>query len=338
MSVEIIKSDLKTGSFKSIYFFYGEEEYLKKYYLNELQKKLITAMPEFNYHIFEGKEITPDILSDAIESYPVMADNKLIIIKDLPINAIKGDFGSYLGAAKASFPTYSTLVLYEENFEFDDTRAENDFLAFFDKIGTAIKFQKVNESELVNWVSRHLKHHGHLADNNTIKYMLSITENNMTSLKNEIEKLCSYAVTPEITKAHVDAVITKTIDARIFDMTNAVAKGDYSAAFTVLDELYFLKFDDTVIAANIYWAFINLLKVKISVSCGKQTATISKELGIRDFIVNNNIRLCQRMSEQFIKKCIYHCEKADIDLKFSYGNKRVIIERLLGEILNAQNK
>ena len=50
-----LKNDLAAGRAENAYIFYGEETYLREYYLKELRRKLIPAgFEEFNYHTLEG--------------------------------------------------------------------------------------------------------------------------------------------------------------------------------------------------------------------------------------------------------------------------------------------
>ena len=45
-----LKSDLSAGNIGQVYIFYGEESYLREYYLGEIKKKLVPAgFEEFNY-------------------------------------------------------------------------------------------------------------------------------------------------------------------------------------------------------------------------------------------------------------------------------------------------
>ena len=51
-----LKSDLSAGNIGQVYIFYGEESYLREYYLGEIKKKLVPAgFEEFNYHRLSGK-------------------------------------------------------------------------------------------------------------------------------------------------------------------------------------------------------------------------------------------------------------------------------------------
>ena len=66
-----LKNDLAAGRAENAYIFYGEETYLREYYLKELRRKLIPAgFEEFNYHTLEGKDLTAETLAETAEAAP----------------------------------------------------------------------------------------------------------------------------------------------------------------------------------------------------------------------------------------------------------------------------
>ena len=79
-----LKTDLKEGNpLGNAYLFYGEESYLREYYLGEIKKKLIPAgFEEFNYHVLEGKDLTAQSLTEMAETMPMMAERTLIVVTD----------------------------------------------------------------------------------------------------------------------------------------------------------------------------------------------------------------------------------------------------------------
>ena len=80
--MKILKKDIKDKNFKKFYLFYGEEEYLKRYYENEMKTKVVTNMKEFNIDVFDGKELITTVLEDCINTAPFMSEYRLIIIKN----------------------------------------------------------------------------------------------------------------------------------------------------------------------------------------------------------------------------------------------------------------
>ena len=78
-----LKTDLKEGNpLGNAYLFYGEESYLREYYLGEIRKRLIPAgFEEFNYHALEGKDLTAQSLTEMAEAMPMLAELCLPYVK-----------------------------------------------------------------------------------------------------------------------------------------------------------------------------------------------------------------------------------------------------------------
>ena len=80
------KADLSAGTVGCAYIFYGEESYLREYYLGELRKKLVPAgFEEFNYHRLEGKDLTVQALTEMAEAMPMLSERTLIVVTDFDI-------------------------------------------------------------------------------------------------------------------------------------------------------------------------------------------------------------------------------------------------------------
>ena len=81
-----LKSDLSAGNIGQVYIFYGEESYLREYYLGEIKKKLVPAgFEEFNYHRLSGKTLTMQELNEAVEAMPMMAERTFIRVDDVDL-------------------------------------------------------------------------------------------------------------------------------------------------------------------------------------------------------------------------------------------------------------
>lgn len=54
-----LKQDLAKGSFETLYILYGEEAYLREYYLRQLRKKVVDeTFADFNLIELDGKTLT----------------------------------------------------------------------------------------------------------------------------------------------------------------------------------------------------------------------------------------------------------------------------------------
>ena len=81
-----LRADLKAQTPQNVYLFYGEETYLRSYYLEELHRLLIPAgFEEFNYHRLSGKGLTVQELAEVTEAMPMMAQHTMVVVTDLDI-------------------------------------------------------------------------------------------------------------------------------------------------------------------------------------------------------------------------------------------------------------
>ena len=107
-----LKTDLKEGNpLGNAYLFYGEESYLREYYLGEIRKTLIPAgFEEFNYHALEGKDLTAQSLTEMAEAMPMMAERTLIVVTDWDIYKLNEDQRERFIALLEDLPEYCCIV------------------------------------------------------------------------------------------------------------------------------------------------------------------------------------------------------------------------------------
>ena len=108
-----LKQDLAKGSFETLYILYGEEAYLREYYLRQLRKKVVDeTFADFNLIELDGKTLTLESLTEAVDSYPAMSERKLVIVTDFNIYAPPASFGDQLIDLLSDLPDYVCLIFY----------------------------------------------------------------------------------------------------------------------------------------------------------------------------------------------------------------------------------
>ena len=83
-SLARLKKELAAGVIGRFYLFYGEEAYLREHYIGQLKKRLV-ADDENNFCCLTGKACTPKALTEAVESFPLFAERKLVLVRDYDI-------------------------------------------------------------------------------------------------------------------------------------------------------------------------------------------------------------------------------------------------------------
>ena len=226
MTVKDFKAELKSGNIGNLYVFYGEEGYLREYYLGELQKLVVgDMMPEFNVTVINRAPEFSE-LSDAVESYPAMNDRRIIIVRNFDVISANADFSEKAEKLFSDMPEHSVLVFVYSNPEvkFDKRRK---LYKVIEKHGKFVNFETASKTDLLSWVARRFMAVGKEIRSETADYLLFYSGERMELLIPEIEKIGAYAKKKEITKEDIEAVASKNLTSVVFDVVNAIAEKKY---------------------------------------------------------------------------------------------------------------
>ena len=206
------KAQIARGDIAPLYRIDGED----KYWSELAYKDLLALSSELDTEVLRDDQPVEDALF-GVDSFPMMAERKLVVIrdrklKDAEIKAIE----KYLVAPS---PT-GVLVLYHCEGKVKGERAYT--------------FDPVQEGELVPYVMRLAGEMGGSITRSAAQKLVSYTEMSMTRIRNELLKMIPLG---EITDDMVAAYVEPGYSYRIYDFTDAIARGSYSGAYEVLSSL-----------------------------------------------------------------------------------------------------
>ena len=97
-NADFFKDELKRGP-HGVYFFCGEEDYMKQYYLHEAEKAIIGSRDSLNLIRITNDEFSPETLEEALCSAPMAdffsladetgTDKRLIELYEVDFKALK---------------------------------------------------------------------------------------------------------------------------------------------------------------------------------------------------------------------------------------------------------
>ena len=233
-----LKKDIKEGTIGTLYVFHGEEAYLRDFYLGQLKKKLLPAgMEEFNLHTLSGKEFDVKTLAQLVDCLPMMSERTLIVVNDYDI--YKGDKDA-LAAVLRELPDYVCLVFVYDLIEYK-ADARTKLAALLKAKGSVVSFHRQEQGDLVDWISRRFRALDRDIGTEDAKYLMFLCGDLMNNLISEIGKIGAYAKGHRVTRSDIDAVATPQLDAVVFQMTDAIAAGNFDRAAGVLSDLYHMQ-------------------------------------------------------------------------------------------------
>ncbi len=307
-----LKENLKSHNFMKCYLFYGSEQFLKNYYEKRLKNAILISNQEMNFDIFEGRDIDINNIIDSADTLPFMSDKRFVIVKDseLFFNNRKNDTERMKQYLK-DMPQ-NTCILFIEN-EIDK---RNKLYKAVNTIGHCIEFVSPKENELVAWLQKEFKNNNKIIETKTAIYMLRNIGTDMEFLINEIQKLVAYKYNQsDITKEDIDLICTKSLEARIFDMLNAMGNKNMQKALEIYNNMITLKEAPIKILIMIIRQFRLLIQVKYLLIQGYKPKEIADRLKQKLFLVNGLIQQCENFSYQSLMQAFEQCLETDLAIK-----------------------
>lgn len=340
--VELFRK-LKNGETAPLYFLYGAETYFVNSAVSQIEKKVIQpGFGSFNLQRFQGEKLDWNALEDACEALPMMSDRKCIVVKDLDVEKLlKADLDR-LHALVASLAESTVLVLYMVSVTVDLKRS-----AKYRKLAEAVEkaggisceFPLKDRATLSRALCERARKAHVKMEMQAAGALIDRCSSNYSILQNEMDKLIAYVgELGEITEREIDECCIRSIDASAFDLAKSILAGNFDRAYHLLDELFYLRQEAISILGALSMAFADLYRAKCAQASGKSADQVAADFRYpknRLFAVRNAFRDVRSFSGTHVRACIAALYDADRKLKSSKQDDRLILEQMLGEMLNA---
>lgn len=331
MGIKILKEEIENNDLKSLYVFYGEEEYLKKFYIDEIEETILKGeFINLNKIVLDGK-VEDDKIIEACETMPFFSERKLVVVKNSGKFNKKSDAKSKKGESDQfskyleNIPPYTCLIFYEEVI---DRRLK--LVGTVKKNGLLVEFPYSKQQDLAKWVIKVFKSYKKTIDINTASYLVSISEPGMIEILNEIKKLVSFLGEKENVEIdEIDKVCTKSIKSKIFDLVDAIAEKRVNVALKLLNDMIMLKEPLPKILFMIARQLRLILQMKVLCDEGLDKRAASSRMKITPYIGNKIFDQARNFSTEKIKDGIKETMQLDLAIKTGKINDRIAAEILI---------
>jgi len=325
-----LKNDLKAGTPAKLYFFYGEESYLKEYYFAALKKKLLGgAMEEFNYRRITAEEMSLEALRLAVDALPMLAERVLVRVEDYnPFLAAEGERENFISLISDLLDT-CCLVFYYDTIPYKTDGKLKKLSAAVKEHGCAVEFYMQSERELCDWIARHFRSEGKSIHPELCRYLILLTGGKMHALDGEIRKISAYCSGQEIRKEDIDAVTEPTLTAAAFDLIDALAAGDADKTLRHLQSMLQNQEEPIAILGAVGAHLRKLLAAKTVRAAGGGPQQLMQTIDSRsDFYAKKLLQQADKLDESFCRQAVLDCFETDRALK-SFGRDSTLTLELL---------
>ncbi|MCI8329859.1 MAG: DNA polymerase III subunit delta [Oscillibacter sp.] len=320
-ALQKLKTDLASGTPAAAYIFYGEESYLREYYLGQLRKNLVPqGFETFNLHTLEGKDLTVQALAEALEPMPMMAERTLTTVTDLDLFKLGEDQRERLIALLEDLPPYGCLVFVYDTLEYKPNRTMKKLCKALEDHVEAVEFPAASSADLLPWIARRFKALGKEIDRQTAEYLVFTCGGLMTGLVPEIEKIAAYAKGTAVTRADVDAVADPVLSAEVFRLSDAVLQGDYDRAASILGDLLKMQTEPVMILAALGSQLRRIWTARLALDGGHDRYWLMELWGMKsDYPAKLLLSAARRTSAAWCAQAVRQCQVLDRRMKSERG-------------------
>ena len=216
---------LKKRVFDPVYFFFGDDDFLKDASVRELVEAAVDpATRDFNLELRRGNELDPEILDSLLSMPPMLAPRRVVVIRD--VDRLKKDARAFLTRHLEHPATDMVLVLVAPA----GAKADK---ALTDR-ATTVEFAPLTGDRLPKWIAYHAQSGlGRSITDEAAALLLEAVGPDLAQLAVELEKLASYT-SGAIDEHAVSEVVGVHRGESLGDLLNAVAARDAASALALL--------------------------------------------------------------------------------------------------------
>lgn len=228
---ETIMSELRSGTYRPVYYLMGEEGYFTDKITDYIIEHAITEVErDFNLTVFYGLETTMETIVTAAKRFPMMAERQVIVVKEAQLIKNSDALLYYLQSPQ---PT-TVLVFAHKNGSIDKRKKVATEL---DRCGVVLDSKKLRDDQLPAFINTYLQGKGLAADNKSVLMIRESIGADLSRIAGEIDKLAIAlpqgvtAITPDLVEEHIG--ISKEYNN--FELQNAIINKDIYKANKIVN-------------------------------------------------------------------------------------------------------
>lgn len=338
---QTIAKDLKEDKVGPVAALFGREQYLVNWSCQQIINKYINpACRELDLSVLEGEKITIDAIKEACETFTMMSEKRIVIVRDFTLlegTKMKGfsenqesDLSDYV----KQVPEGCILIITANGAD----KRKKLFKAISDN-GQTYDFEALNEKALKSFVEKRFKSAGKVIKTSIINefvqntgYFHKETDYTLYNLENDIRKIIAYSEGQEILLSDVLATVSGNLETNVFAMLDAVSIGRKDEAYILLNSLLSTGENLYMILSLIASQFEIILEVKEMLEEGKNQKEMQSILKIHEFRIKKATSFAGKYSVNSLRKILTKVYEIDRSIKTGILEQNLALELFIAQI------
>ena len=224
-----LRKALQNRSFEPVYYFHGDDEFLKDELLREVIEAAVDpATRDFNLDLRRGVDVDAESLLSLLSTPPMLAERRVVVLRDA--HMLRKDARAALDQYLRS-PAHDVLLVLVV-----PAGAKPD--SALSAATTAVDFEPLTGDRVPRWIV----HHATTALKTTITpsavdLLVSAVGNDLPQLAAELDKLASYANGDPIDEDAVAAIVGVRRGETLGDLLDRILVHDAPGALAMIDHV-----------------------------------------------------------------------------------------------------
>lgn len=342
-----LRSLLKSGP-RGGFLFWGDEDYLKRYYLSQMREAVLSQCPpgleQLNRLTLTLEDGDFSALASAILTPPMMAPLKIVEVTPPSLDAIREkdrkNFLAALGELAGVQDTVLVVTAPRGTLDPGTLKRPTAYFKNLTAVLTPVEFPLQTGVRLRRWVERHFADAGLQIPPQAVSALLERCPSDMTGLASEIDKLIFYELSQGRTvvpECDIPLVTSPGMREDAFALANAVLAGDRTAALRALDVCRKRKEEPIAVMASLSRVMCDLLTVATLAEGGMEKADIARTLKMHEYKASLYLRSAASFGIPRLTAAVRRCREADRLMK-SASMDYIPLERFVCTIPRAPQK
>lgn len=227
---------------RPIYYLYGDETF----FMDRLQQQISSLVPDeqkdFNFDLLYGGETTPEKVLSIVRSFPMMAEQRVVIIRDFlklrNTDTAAGNLNDFEHYAKNPNPS-TLLCLIDKKLPDGRTSLGQSFKSKNNKNVHEFKFESLPDYQLAEWSIEWAKaQHNKILEPQASQILAQLVGNNLQLLSTEIDKVCTFIDTQErVTTNHIKKIIGSYREYSVIELKEAIFQRNLEKALSIAEQM-----------------------------------------------------------------------------------------------------
>ncbi|HTS88602.1 MAG TPA: DNA polymerase III subunit delta [Gemmatimonadales bacterium] len=221
---------LAKGDLAPVYYLFGTEEVLKDEAVRAvIDRALPPEQRDFNLDQRSAQTLTPEDLHTLVNTLPMMADRRVVVIRDVETWQRKAGPREVL-EKYLEHPATETILVLVENAPGDDRARNGQPDEKIASRGYAVAFEPLAPDRVARWLAYHAKRLGFTFGDGAAEHLAAATDYELGALRSELEKLAALPDEGPITRDRVGELVGVRHGETLEDWVQTVIADDAAGA------------------------------------------------------------------------------------------------------------